>query len=121
MSQVNWIRIQNKFKATCLGCSESIAPGESVKWSKGIGVLHTTCEYDPNKLKTYDRGYVSEDTKPKSGTMIWKNPQKYNWADLQTIIECQRCGIKLSTTGDGFYEGERKVCQRCFGCSDNPP
>lgn len=107
MSQQDWIPIRTKFKSKCITCDGEILEGDSVLWAKGSGVKHEVC---PTKNESCDFLVIDENSdKPKT----WKDPNKYDYATLQTITKCQACGKQLDGNRS-YIDGDRKVCLECF-------
>ena len=99
----DWIKIKSKYPNTCKDCQGRIEIDEPVFWKKGEGVKHTKCP--PQILKENDSKI---EIKPKE----WKDFQQYSYKHLQTIINCQCCGVSLKNK-DVWIEQDRKTCEDC--------
>jgi hypothetical protein len=105
--QGSWIPIKAKFNSKCIICDGEILEGDLVLWSKGTGVKHDVC---PTKNESCDFLVIDQNfDKPKT----WKDPNKYDYATLQKMTNCQACGKPLDRN-KSYIEDDRKVCVECF-------
>ncbi len=43
----------------------------------------------------------------------WQDPKKYSYKELQTIENCQRCGVPLPKISK-WINVDRRTCEKCF-------
>lgn len=100
----NWTSLENKYEAKCKTCGENVEVGVRVLWKRGFGIRHEKCE--PPQMEEFDIERKTVDKKD------WKDYKQYSYIELQSIKNCQCCGISLH--GDTFINDERRVCGECF-------
>jgi len=103
-----WFSMSSKFAGICVSCNGVIDKGDSILWNKEKGAKHDTCP----ALSTDDYGIVViDDDKPKT----WKDSKKYSYDILQSMNECQCCGVDVSDKSKRYIDDDRLVCVNCFG------
>jgi len=54
---------------------------------------------------------VIDESKPK----VWRDPKKYSYTEIQSMNECQGCGVDVSDRSSRYIDDDRLVCVKCFG------
>lgn len=107
MLEQEWISIKAKFSSKCLVCTHEVNAGDSVFWSKGVGVKHVLC---PNAESEY-----KHESRPEPD---WKEKKTFLFSELKNVKNCQLCDTDLKNDSAsyiiGFAIGFRRFCNSCF-------